>query len=438
VRHLPVLVIIAPLLGGIAIAIAGAARPFLKALIAVITAVLHATLLLLLAWRAYAVGPVAYVPGGWTSPVGIQLGVDAFSAFFLVLLAVGHPVAVLFRIGSDRLTGWDDKSATLTSLYFAALTGIAVTADLFNLFVFVELATVTTLGLISRKGREDSTVAGFTYLMLASLSGVLLLLGILVLYITTGSVTSTLVAERIGSVPASLRGVVAGCILVSFGIKFGLVPFHLWQPRAYLGSGSSTAAIFSAFGMKIYLYALIRLLWLPLQLPELMPRFFDLLLVLGMVNILAGHLAALAETNLIRMLAFSSVAHVGYILLGVAVAGRYPASAGTTAMVAALFHMAMHALSKSALLWSGRRFIADRRSSSLADLTGAGAGATGTVVAFVLAALAIVGIPPTGGFASKWYVATAQASLIPVVVITVGTVISLGHLSKQPLAPCRA
>jgi multicomponent Na+:H+ antiporter subunit D len=424
------MVIVTPLFGGIAIALTGTSRPYLRAATTLVGAVLHATLLLLLAWRVYTVGPVEYFPGGWISPMGIQLQVDAFSGFFLGLLALGHLAAVLYRIGSDQLTGWDDKSATLTSLYFAALTGITVTADLFNLFVFVELATVTTLGLISRKRREDSTVAGFTYLILASLSGVLFLLSVLVLYITTGSVTANVVAERIASVPASLHAVVVGAILVAFGIKFGLVPLHLWQPRAYVGAGSSTAAVFSAFGMKIYLYALIRLLWFPLRVPELSPQLFDLLLFLGTVNILVGHLAAISETNLIRMLAFSSVAHVGYILLGVAIAGRYPLTAGTTAMVAALFHMAMHALAKSALLWSGRRFIADRRSSSFVALTGSGTDAVGAMIAFSLAALVIIGIPPTGGFASKWYVALEQISVIPVVVIAAGTVLSLIYYAR--------
>lgn len=429
-NHLPVLVIVFPLLGGVSIALAGVKRPAARAVTAVTVAALHGVMLIMLIRYVYLVGPLHYYPGGWVYPVGIHLTVDAFSGFFLLILAVGHPATVLFRLGSDGLRGWDDKSATLTALYFTALTGIVVTGDLFNLFVFVELATVTTLGLISRKGRENSTVAGFIYLVLASVSGVMLLLGILLIYITTGTVTMVLVAQRIGSIPPHIHAVVAGCVLVSFGIKFGMVPGHLWQPRAYLGSGSTVAAVFSAIGMKIYLYALIRLLWLPLQVPELLPRLFDLLLVAGMVNILAGHLAALAENNLVRMLSFSSVAHAGYILLGIAVAGRVTPAAGIVAIVATLFHMAMHALAKSTLLWSGRTFIARRRSSSFSALSGAGRGAVGNVVAFSLGALAVVGIPPTGGFASKWYVALAQSSLVPVLVIAAGTVISLVYYGR--------
>ncbi|MFO8043771.1 MAG: proton-conducting transporter membrane subunit, partial [Alkalispirochaeta sp.] len=355
--HLPILAIIVPLIGGILIALTGLIRPAVRAIVAVGVAGLHGVLLLLLVVRVFTDGPLEYFPGGWLPPVGIHLTVDAFSAFFLLLLAVGHPAAVLFRLATDGRSGWEDKSATLGAWYFAALAGITVTADLFNLFVFVELATVTTLGLIARKGRENSTVAGFVYLVLASLSGVLLLVSILLIYLTTGTVTSVLVAQRVATVPPHIHAIITGCMLISFGIKFGMVPLHLWQPRAYLGAGSTVSAIFSAFGMKIYLYALIRLLWLPLHAPELLPRVFDLLLVAGMVNILVGHLAALSERNLIRMLAFSSVAHVGYILLGVAAGGR-AGTLGTAALVATLFHIAMHSLAKATLLWSGRLFIA--------------------------------------------------------------------------------
>lgn len=426
--HLPILAIIVPLIGGILIALTGVIRPHVRAIVAIVVAGLHGTTLLLLVVRVFNNGPLEYAPGGWLPPVGIQLTVDAFSAFFLLLLAVGHPAAVLFRLATDGRSGWEDKSATLGAWYFAALAGIVVTADLFNLFVFVELATVTTLGLIARKGRENSTVAGFVYLMLASLSGVLLLASILLIYLTTGTVTSVLVAQRIATIPPHIHAIITGGMLISFGIKFGMVPLHLWQPRAYLGAGSTVSAVFSAFGMKIYLYALIRLLWLPLQAPELLPRVFNLLLVAGMVNIVVGHLAALLERNLIRMLAFSSVAHVGYILLGVAAAGRAGAL-GSVALVATLFHIAMHALAKATLLWSGRLFIAVRRSSLIASLQGVGTTSVPALLAFSLGALSIVGIPPTGGFASKWYIALAN-SLPAVITIAAGTVISLVYYAR--------
>jgi multicomponent Na+:H+ antiporter subunit D len=430
-NHLPVLVVVVPLAGGFLISLVGGIKPGLKALTALIVATAHSLTLITAAYLSMSGTNLLYFVGGWPAPIGIVLVVDRFSAFFLLLLAIGHPAAVLFRIGSDNPSEWMGKSATLMALFFAALSGIVVTTDLFNLFVFVELATVCSIGLIARKRRPESAVAGFVYLMVAAVSGGLLLFAVLVLYLSTGSVSMPLVAQAAEGLPKHLHATVTAAVVVSFGIKFGLVPLHFWQPRAYHAAGTTAAGILSAFGMKIYIYALVRLLWLPLQAPVVLPGVFDLLLAAAMINILTGHVMAMIERNLVRMLAFSSVAHVGYILLGVAAAGRAGSvSAATAALVATLFHAGMHALMKSALLWSGHRFVLLSQSSRIMKLGGMARRAPGSIVAFSLAALAIIGIPPSGGFASKWFIALAQTSMLPVLVIGMGTVISLVYYAR--------
>lgn len=434
--HLPVLVIVIPIAGGFVLSVTDLVVPGLKRGTALVVAVAHSTVLVAAARSALLYGPMTYVPGSWVPPVGIALRIDSFTAFFLMLLAVGHTLAVLFRVGSvvgPRRAGM--ATAALTALLFGALSGIAVTADLFNLFVFVELATVCTVGLIARKQRPVSSVAGFVYLIVAAVSGALLLFAVLLIYNATGTVSMALVAQRIHQMPRDLHTVIVAAMVVSFGIKFGMVPFHLWQPRAYHAAGTTTAGVLSAFAMKVYLYALFRLLWGPLQVPHLLPAAFGALHVLALITILVGHTMALLENNLIRLLAFSSVAHGGYILLGLAAAG----SAGSgpiaeAAIAAALFHIAMHALMKGALLWSGHFAIAAARSSRMMDHRGVARGTPITMTlmvgAFMVAALAIAGIPPTGGFVSKWLVALVQESLVPVLVIAVGTVISLGYYAR--------
>lgn len=429
-NHLPVLVVAVPLAGGFLISLVGSIRPGLKALTALTVATAHSFTLLAAAFSSMSGTDLHYFVGTWTAPLGIALMVDRFSAFFLLLLAIGHFTTVLFRIGSENPSEWEGKSANLMALFFAALSGIVVTADLFNLFVFVELATVCSIGLIARKRRPESAVAGFVYLMVAAVSGGLLLFAVLILYVSTGSVSMPLVAQAAGDLPRHLHVMATAAVVVSFGIKFGLVPLHFWQPRAYHAAGTTAAGVLSAFGMKIYIYALLRFLWVPLQAPVVLPGVFNLLLAVAMINILIGHLMAMIERNLVRMLAFSSVAHVGYILLGVAAAGRAGGSAATAALVAVLFHAGMHAMMKSALLWSGHRFILLSQSSRIMDLGGVARRAPGITVAFSLAALAIIGIPPTGGFASKWFIALAQGSMLPVLVIGVGTVISLVYYAR--------
>lgn len=448
-QHLPVLVVVIPLAGAFLISLTDLVRPALKAPVALLVSAAHGAALIMAASRAMTQGTlsgpgIVYSVGGWTAPVGINLTVDSFSAFFLLLLAIGHGASVLYRIGSENRTGWEGKSAALIALYFAALSGIVVTMDLFNLFVFVELATVCSIGLIARKRRPESAVAGFVYLMAAVVSGGLLLFSVLLLYVATGTVSMPLVALAARDLPWHLHTAITAAMVVSFGIKFGLVPLHFWQPRAYHAAGTTAAAILSAFGMKVYIYALLRVLWLPLQAPAIVPGVFQVLLVMAMVNILAGHLMALIEHNLVRMLAFSSIAHAGYILLGVAAAGRAGVSSGAVgsslaaaAMAAALFHVAMHALMKSALLWSGHRLVLHAQSSRIMKHGGSGRSAPGSIMAFSLAALAITGIPPTGGFASKWFVALSQDGLLPVLVIGAGTVISLLYYARYILVATR-
>lgn len=429
-NHLPVLVVVIPVAGAFLISLVDTVRPAFKSTAALLVATAHSTTLVAAAYRGMTGPALLYSVGEWIAPVGISLMVDSFSAFFLLLLAIGHLASALVRIESGDRSEWARKSAALIALFFAALSGITVTADLFNLFIFVELATVCSIGLIARKRHPGSAVAGFVALMAATISGALLLFAVLVLYVATGTVAMPLVAQAAPDLPAHLHGMATAAIIVSFGIKIGLVPMHFWQPRAYHAAGTTVAAILSAFGLKIHVYALLRLLWFPLQAPVVLPGVYSILLVMGMVNILTGHSMAMIERNLVRMLAFSSIAHVGYILLGVAAAGRIGGSAAVYAVAAALFHTGMHALMKSALFWSGHRLIHLSRSSRIMDLGGIAWRAPGSIIAFSLAALAIIGIPPTGGFASKWFVAMAQQALLPVLVIGAGTVISLVYYGR--------
>lgn len=435
-NHLPVLVIVIPLMGGFLLSFTELAplpwRRNVKRAIALLSAFLHGGALIAAAVQVSSGGTMWYFLGEWRAPVGIVLRIDRFAAFFLVTLALGHVMGVLIRMGTRHVTQWEGKSAALLSLLFAAFSGIVVTADLFNLYVFIELATVTSVGLISRKQHPTSAVAGFMYLLVGTISGALLLFAILVIYTVGGTVTMPLIASAIQHMPAAMRAVVVAAITVSMGIKFGMVPFHFWQPRSYRAAGMTAAGVLSGFGMNIYIYALIRLLWEPLSAPQTMNTVFFILTGIAIATIITGHIMALWETNLVRMLAFSSVAHSGYILIAISAAGlvlHMPqgASLATGAIGAALFHMVVHSIMKSTLLWSGHHFVFRTGSSTMTSHHGLGHSGLAPAVAFSVAALAIIGIPPTAGFASKWAVASVQFHLIPVLAIAAGTAISLGY-----------
>jgi multicomponent Na+:H+ antiporter subunit D len=376
-----------------------------------------------------ATGGVTYALGGWTPPIGIVLVADPLTIVFLVIIAAGHLVFLLHGLASEersRKGVW-----ILTEILVAALSGIAVAGDLFNLFVFIELAGVASIGLIAHKQRAPGAGAGFVYLVFAALSGALFLIAVVLLYAGTGVLTIAEIAVRITDVPAGARRAVMGLLIASLGIKFGLIPFHFWQAPAYLAAGSSVAALLSGTAMNLYVYVLVRLSFHMLRIPLHIPDAGILFIGLGAVNIIGGHTLGLAERDLKRLLAYSSVAHVGYILVGIGAAVTGPAAASAAA--AALLHVLFHAVMKSGLFYSGRRFITDAETSAIAGLTAAGRREPIAFGSFFLAALAIVGVPPTSGFYSKWRIAVAaylRLGIVPVAVISLGTIISMIYYAR--------
>ncbi len=389
----------------------------------------HAAAVVSAATTVAATGGVTYALGGWIPPAGIVLVADPLTSVFLVIIAAGHLVFLVHGLAEEersRKGVW-----ILTEILVAALSGIAVAGDLFNLFVFIELAAVASIGLIAHKQRARGAGAGFVYLVFASLSGAFFLIAVVLLYANTGVLTIAEIAARVNDLPADARHAVVGLLIASIGIKFGLIPFHFWQAPAYHAAGSSVAALLSGTAMKLYVYVLIRLSFHMLRVPLHFPNAGVLFIGLGAVNIIGGHMLGLAERDLKRLLAYSSVAHVGYILIGIGAAVSGPVA--RSAAAAALLHVLFHAVMKSALFYSGRRFITSAGTSVIAGLTATGRREPIAFSAFFLAALAIVGVPPTSGFYSKWRIAVSvypQLGVVPVVVIAIGTVISMVYYAR--------
>ncbi|SIQ52091.1 multicomponent Na+:H+ antiporter subunit D [Alkalispirochaeta americana] len=442
-EHLPLLIVIIPLGTAFMIALGDLAYPRSKVWILVTGLGLQTAAVCLLGRAVARQGLVIYVPGGWLPPWGILLAADAGTVLLAGIVLAGFIAVTIFSLGSRELGALTGKFFPLLCLYTSALNGIVVAADLFNLFVFLELATVSTIGLIGMKGRGRNAAAALTYLILASFSGVLFLLAVIVIYRTTGTLSIPLAARVIPSLAGRTRAVLAVSLVVSLGIKIGLVPLHLWQAPAYRAAGSTAAGFLSAVGMKVYLGALIRLLWGLLQAPLLVPALFPVLLWAGMINIVLGHLLALFEGDLKRLIAFSSVAHAGYICLGLGAAGMAGVSLGDAALAttsaagaalaAALYHAVNHSAMKSALFWSCRSFIVTAGTSRIASLSGRAAASPLAFAAFLGAAAALIGLPPTGGFASKWQIAIVQPGVLPLLVIALGTVISLVYYARTAL-----
>ena len=349
-------------------------------------------------------GPFRYWLGGWEPPVGIEYALDEVSAFVCVVVT---SVSLLALISTRR---WAEREAGdrpgvfygLALLLVAGLTGIVVTGDLFNLFVFLEIASLSAYGLVFIGGRK-AMVAGFRYLIIGSIGGTLYLLGVGFIYFATGTLSMAEARELLASTE-SPRAVQAGAafIFAGLGLKMGLVPLHLWLPDAYEHAPSSVNSLIAPVMTKVAGYAMLRM-----TLSVFPPGYFtgvvpiaDALLVLGLIGIVFGSVAAAAQSDLRRMLAYSSVSQLAFIAVGIGL--------GTPlALAAALLHVANHAAMKATLFLAAasiRLRVGLQRTHNLAGL---GPRMPLTMGAFAVGAVAMVGIPPTAGFFSKWYMAQA-------------------------------
>ncbi|MFW6288445.1 MAG: complex I subunit 5 family protein [Spirochaetota bacterium] len=430
-------VVLVPLIGAVLTSLLVIRSEPAARLLGVGGAIAHAAAVALVAIDVAGTGGSIYHVGGWAAPIGIVLVADPLSVFFLILVSFGH-LAFLAHASveerSERKGLW-----TLTALFVTALSGMILAGDLFNLFVFIELASVASAGLITHKQRAEGAGAGFVYLMFASISAIFFLAAVIVVYAGGGSLTLAAISAGVSSMPIGSHRAAVGLLIASLGMKFGLVPFHLWQAPAYDAAGSSVAGLLSGTGMKAYLYVLVRLLIHTLRAGTMIEHIGLVVLLLGLTNIVVGHALALAERDMKRLLAFSSVAHAGYILVAVATVlslqphGSVSLAAAIAAAAAALLHIAFHALIKTALFYSGRTLVGRAGTAVLEGLRGVARVEPVGFGAFVLAAAALVGIPPASGFYSKWRVAVEAYRVfgaVPVAVIAAGTVISMLYYGR--------
>ena len=350
--------------------------------------------------------PLRYHLGGWPPPAGIEYVVDHVAAFVSLVVT---SVSLLAIIGTRR---WANREAGdrlgpfygLVLLLLAGLTGMVVTGDLFNLFVFLEISSLAAYALVFMGGRAGM-VAGFRYLVLGTIGGAFYLLGVGFLYFSTGTLNMADVAQILEA-DSSGRGVQAGAVLIftGLGLKMALVPLHLWLPDAYTHAPSSVNTLIAPVMTKVGAYAMLRMFLSVFPdgyLRDAVP-IADALLVLGLIGIVFGAAVAMAQTDIRRMLAYSSIGQLAMIAVGLGL--------GTPlALVAALLHVMNHAVMKAALFSSAASVRLSTGFTSVGDLAGLGRRMPLTMGAFTLGAVSMVGIPPTAGFFSKWYMAQAGA-----------------------------
>lgn len=351
---------------------------------------------LLLLWAVWQSGtPVVFQAGGWEAPFGISFVADLLSVFFVVMTQLVMVTGLIYALGSkDKIIGYPTFYPLFLTLA-TGLTGAFLTGDLFNMFVFAELLVISGTVLTAASDDRYGTEAAYKYFYISLLASTFMLLSIGSLYASYGTLNMADLGARVAADPSLplLRPAIA-LLLATFMIKSAVFPFHFWQPDFHAAAPTAVSAMLSSVVVKLGVYGFLRMT--TLLFVEQAPSIRLVLLVLGVVGIIYGGLAALGTHNVKRMLAYSTLAQVGFILVGIG-------WGSTAAIMASLVFAFNHSLIKAAMLMLAG-FVASRapvKSASFAVVTGVGKVLPLAGVLFFIGSLALAGIPPTNGFISK-------------------------------------
>jgi multicomponent Na+:H+ antiporter subunit D len=357
---------------------------------------------LALLFKVREAGPISYAIGNWPPPWGIEYRVDGVNAYVLVLVSLIASIVAPYARASVAAELPRDQQYlffTMFSLCLAGLLGITITGDAFNLFVFLEISSLSTYVLIALGRDRRALLAAYQYLVLGTIGATFYIIGVGLLYLMTGTLNLADLAVRLRGV-GEMRPVLAALAFITagLGLKLALFPLHFWLPNAYAYAPSAITAFLAATATKVSIYVLLRFYFVVFAAPLVFERLpmGEVLIGLSVIAIVSTSLTAVFQRDLKRMFAYSSVAQVGYITLGASLANE----PGLTGAVAHLFN---HGLTKGALflLLGG----VSLRMGGTAIERAAGLARTMPLTAFgiVIAGLSLIGVPATAGFISKWY-----------------------------------
>lgn len=418
IKHAPVLLVAGPLMGACAAALAPNSR--WAWMISVAASIFAAWMALCVAGEVARKGVVDYAIGGFAPPLGIAFRIDWLSAMMGLLISFISVLAALYSGHALRAEVREEKHGLFQAGFLlcqAGLLGVVSTGDAFNAFVFLEVASIGTYALVALGADRDRRAlpAAFNYLIMGTIGATFFVIGVGFLYAATGTLNMADIATRLVTLSDS-RAVLAGFafIVVGLGLKAAMFPLHGWLPNAYAYAPSLIAVFLSATATKAAIYLLARFLFTVFDPGSGFAHLFLVwvLAPLGAIAAIVCSLQAVFEPELRRMLAFSSVAQVGYILLGLSIASLGGMSAG-------LMHLTAHSLMKAALFMALGGVAILLRARTLADFAGAGRDAPWTMAAFAIAAASLMGLPLTFGFLTKFRLIEAALSANQIWIVAV-------------------
>ena len=377
-------------------------------------------------------GTISYELGGWAPPWGIEYRIDTLGSYVLLIVTV---IAALVMVAARESVAREVPESLIARFYaalmlaFAGLVGIVATGDVFNVFVFLEISSLASYALIGMGRDRRALISAYDYLVMGTIGATFILIGIGFLYMMTGTLNMQDLAARLPEV-WDTRTVRAGFafLAVGIGLKLAMFPLHLWLPNAYTYAPSVVTAFLAATATKVAVYLLLRFMLGIFGIDFALGRmpFEYILLPVGLLGILSASLVAIYQVEIKRLLAYSSVAQIGYMVLGIGLAS-------TTGITGAILHLFNHALMKGALFLALAAVAYRLGSTTLRDLAGLGRRMPWTMLAIVVGGLSLIGVPGTVGFVSKWYLvlASLEQGLWPVaLLILLGSLMAVVYVWK--------
>ena len=441
--HLPILQVIVPLMAAPACLILR--RPQLVWMFTLLASTIAFIISILLLQQVMQTGTISYELGGWSPPWGIEYRIDKLNAFIALIISGVSTVVLVAAHTSIEKEIPQEKHTLFYILYLLSLTGmlgIVTTGDAFNVFVFLEISSLSAYSLIALGRDRRALWASFQYLIMGTIGATFILIGIGLMYQMTGTLNMVDLATRLPEV-AETRTVTTAYVFFIVGVclKLALFPLHLWLLNAYAHAPSIVTAFFAATSTKVAAYLLIRFTFsifgvsfsfttLPMEM---------VFLTLGLLGIFVASTVAIYQDNIKHVFAYSSVAQIGYMIVGFSMT----TSAGLSAM---LLHVFNHALMKGALFLALGAVMLRVGSTQLKDFQGLGRQMPLTMAAIVVGGLSLIGVPLTVGFVSKWYlvVAALEKGWWPVAgLVLLGSLLAVVYVwrivetayFKAPLAP---
>jgi multicomponent Na+:H+ antiporter subunit D len=402
---IPVLLVVVPVAGAVLAVLAGLWRPVAARVVSAL-AVGGALALAVAGLRSAAGGnALRHELGGWAPPIGIEYRFDELAGFIAVVVTAIGLLCVLYptRAGFGEDPPRQAPLYPLVLLLLGGLLGVVQSADLFHLFVFLEVYAIASYALVAMGG-DRAVFASLRYLVLGTLGSMLYLLGVGFLYFLTGTLNMADMVDRLAPLAGSSTTTAAVVLIVAgLGLKAALFPLHVWLPDAHSHAPPVVAALLAAVQVKVAAYALVRILYGVLAPAgvEALPVVLTGLTYLSAAGIVVGSVLAIRQRDLKRMLAWSTVAQLGFIGVGIGLANPI-------ALVGALLHVANHAVMKSCLFLAAGGIIVGAGVKEIPRFSGLGRRMPWLMAGFGVAALSMVGIPPTAGFFSKWYLLTGS------------------------------